>query len=278
MASPAERFLLDFHEAFPGVTAQAFGALPVRCRGATFASSYAALTAVVPPAPAPLVVLDLGCGNGHLLGLLAQRRQPGLALAGLDMSGAELRATPPAVRDAATLILGRAQAVPLDSGGVDVVLSHMALMLMDDIDAVLAETARVLRPGGALAFVVGAGAVPLPAFTVFLGVLDRHLQAVAHPMPRLGDRRFRGEAGIRELLARDFDRVEVDDLEIGRRVTPAGAWASFERMYDLHQLDSEARERARREYLDAVQAHVGADGALDLPQRLRLARALRRKH
>ena len=44
----------------------------------------------------------------------------------------------------------------LATASVDVIVSHMALMLMAPLDEVIREMHRVLRPGGMLAAVVGS--------------------------------------------------------------------------------------------------------------------------
>jgi len=64
MYSAAERFLLDFHQARPGVTEEAFGELAVRRGGRDLRSSYAALAEAVPAHARR--VLDLACGSAPL--------------------------------------------------------------------------------------------------------------------------------------------------------------------------------------------------------------------
>ncbi|MGK5061216.1 hypothetical protein [Janthinobacterium sp. LB3P112] len=73
-----------------GVTSAAFAHLPASSAAGSWTSSYEVLTSLVPAVDRPLTVLDLACGDGHLLGLLAARRQPRLQLLGVDMNQAEL--------------------------------------------------------------------------------------------------------------------------------------------------------------------------------------------
>nr|WP_307819098.1 class I SAM-dependent methyltransferase [Streptomyces sabulosicollis] len=94
-------------------------------------------------------VRDLGCGDGLLLELLA--RADGRRLAGLDLSPRSLALARrrPAL-SAARLEEGRAQALPFADDSFDACVSHLALMLMGEIEQVAAEIARVLCPGGVL--------------------------------------------------------------------------------------------------------------------------------
>lgn len=86
-------------------------------------------------------------------------------MVGIDLSERELaRArTRPELADA-DLRLGRAQRLPFAEDSFDAVVSHMALMLVSEVDQVVAEAARVLRPGGRFAVVVGARDAPRSGF------------------------------------------------------------------------------------------------------------------
>lgn len=143
MASAAERFLIDFHARFPGATGQALGNVAVRCGGRGFASSYELLAAQVPADSKR--VLDVACGDGVLLALIAARC-PGARLAGIDMSAAELAAARTRLGGQAELVECRAQQLPFADGTFDALTSHMALMLMDDMPVVLRELRRVGGP------------------------------------------------------------------------------------------------------------------------------------
>jgi SAM-dependent methyltransferase len=91
-------------------------------------------------------VLDLGAGTGKLTG--------GLVALGLDVTAvepdpdmlAQLSALFPAVR----AVTGKAESIPLADGSVDAVVVGQAFHWFD-WERALAEIARVLRPGGALA-------------------------------------------------------------------------------------------------------------------------------
>ncbi|CAN5243464.1 class I SAM-dependent methyltransferase [soil metagenome] len=87
-------------------------------------------------------VVDLGCGSAPIAELLAKE----VTYIGIDRSAAEL-----AVARDRSLLLVQADArdLPL-TGGVDAVISSMALMLVDPIQPVLRAVAAVLRPGGTL--------------------------------------------------------------------------------------------------------------------------------
>ena len=119
------------------------------------------LVAALDPQPGE-TILELACGPGET-GLLAAR-QIGSAgrLIATDFSPAMIAT---ARRRSQQLGLDNvehrvmdAQAIDLADGSVDGVLCRWGYMLMPDPAAALAETCRVLRPGGRLAFSVWADA------------------------------------------------------------------------------------------------------------------------
>ncbi|WP_223638566.1 class I SAM-dependent methyltransferase [Corallococcus sp. EGB] len=275
MPSPAESYLLDFHARLAGVTSRWFGAAAVEREGVTAPSSYSLLEAVVPGAGRPLTVLDLACGDGHLLELLARRKQPGLSLLGLDMSEHELAAARTRLNGAATLVQGRAQSLPFGEACVDVVLSHLALMLMDDVERVLAELRRVLKPGGRVSIVVGGDLAPGNALEVFAGLMKSLLSAEGVPPFWLGDARVRSADGLRTLFAEGFTDVTVQSLSVLGDGSPQEVWESLLTTYDADRLSPAARASLKASFLQAVEPLRRADGSVPLSWGMRQLTAVR---
>ena len=97
-------------------------------------------------------VLDLGSGGGIDVILSARRVGPtGLAY-GLDMTDEMLALARKNAAEAGTtnaiFLKGIIEDVPLPAESVDVVISNCVINLSTDKSAVLAEIARVLKPGG----------------------------------------------------------------------------------------------------------------------------------
>jgi SAM-dependent methyltransferase len=141
----------EYASSFLGYDAAELAALP-RETTATFAG--VGNPHLVAPLSAGARVADIGCGGGTDL-LLAARHVGSTGRAfGIDMT-AEMRAT--ATRGAEQCGLahvevreGDATDLPLLDGSVDAVLSNGVLNLVPDKAAMIAEIARVLRPGGRL--------------------------------------------------------------------------------------------------------------------------------
>jgi arsenite methyltransferase len=97
-------------------------------------------------------VLDLGSGGGIDVLLSARRVGPAGTVYGLDMTDEMLAlAQRNAEKARATnvhFLKGLIEDVPLPAESVDVVISNCVVNLSTDKPAVLAEIARVLRPGG----------------------------------------------------------------------------------------------------------------------------------
>jgi SAM-dependent methyltransferase len=100
------------------------------------------------------VVLDLGSGGGIDVILSARRVGPTGTVYGLDMTDEMLALARQNAQEAGVtnvhFLKGVIEAVPLPADAVDVVISNCVVNLSVDKAAVLAEVARVLRPGGRL--------------------------------------------------------------------------------------------------------------------------------
>jgi len=98
------------------------------------------------------VVLDLGSGGGIDVLLSARRVGPAGKAYGLDMTEEMLAlARRNAAEAGATnveFLKGQIESIPLPAETIDVVISNCVVNLSPDKEAVLAETFRVLRPGG----------------------------------------------------------------------------------------------------------------------------------
>ncbi|MGQ4512458.1 methyltransferase domain-containing protein [Streptomyces sp. DW26H14] len=245
-ARTQEAFLRAFHAERPAVTAEAFGG----GRGDDGRSSYRILADLVADAPR---VLELGCGDGLLLELLAEGRSPA-DLAGIDLSpeALALARVRPALAGA-ELCEGRAQELPFADGRFDACVSHMALMLMADVGQVATEAARVLAPGGVLACVLGGGAAgDGEAYGMFVGLL-RRLDAKLPGglgVPRLGDRRTRDRAGWEEIFTpAGFGPVEWRTVRIDVSGPAERVWETVACVYDMAPLSADVVAALRTDFL-----------------------------
>jgi SAM-dependent methyltransferase len=100
-------------------------------------------------------VLDIGCGAGTDLLIAARHAGPGGKVIGVDMT--------PAMREQATVAAlkaglwktvevraGNAEALPVEDGTIDVVISNGVINLTVHKGRAFEEISRVLRPGGRL--------------------------------------------------------------------------------------------------------------------------------
>lgn len=97
-------------------------------------------------------VIDIGCGGGQLLGHLAKAVGEDGLVHGLDPSADQLQQASAACADVSNIsFLERpADDTGLDNDSCDAATSTQALEYIPDVDAALAEIARIVRPGGAL--------------------------------------------------------------------------------------------------------------------------------
>jgi arsenite methyltransferase len=142
--------------------AQVFGASlydGAETEGATPTAVSASLGCGVPTAVADLhegeTVLDLGSGAGADVLISARRVGPAGKAIGLDMTDEMLELARANAAQAGVenveFVKGYIEDIPLPDASVDVIVSNCVLNLSGDKPKVLAEAARVLKPGGRLA-------------------------------------------------------------------------------------------------------------------------------
>ena len=98
------------------------------------------------------VVLDLGCAGGFMAESLALR---GAQVTGIDPAAEAIDAARAHARDSGLRIgydVGVGEALPYDSASFDAVVCVDVLEHVADLNKVLAEVARTLRPGGMFLF------------------------------------------------------------------------------------------------------------------------------
>jgi ubiquinone/menaquinone biosynthesis C-methylase UbiE len=99
----------------------------------------------------PQRVLDVGCGPGYLLRLLAARCPQATELAGLDPAPSMIEAAQRAADDRRlTFTAGVAERLPYPDDAFDLVVTTTSFDHWADQQAGLRECARVLVPGGRL--------------------------------------------------------------------------------------------------------------------------------
>ena len=99
-------------------------------------------------------VVDVGCGAGIDSLIAAKKVGPNGRVIGVDMTPSMLKKARQAAEEAELKNVqfreGYAEALPVDDGWTDVVISNGVLNLMPDKAAALEEMNRVLKPGGRL--------------------------------------------------------------------------------------------------------------------------------
>jgi demethylmenaquinone methyltransferase/2-methoxy-6-polyprenyl-1,4-benzoquinol methylase len=124
-------------------------------------------------------LLDLCAGTGDL-GLEAARRVPDLRVVGVDLAGEMLRRGRRKLgRVRYHLVQGDVEWIPLRDGSVDGACVGFGIRNVASLRRVMAETARVLRPGGRFA-ILEFTTPPLPLWQRFYHAYFHHV------LPRIG--------------------------------------------------------------------------------------------
>jgi SAM-dependent methyltransferase len=233
-------------------------------------------------------ILELAAGTGDTGFLAAERLGPRGRLLSTDIApemveAARRRASEVGVTNV-DLALADAQALDLPDDTVDGVLCRWGYMLVPEPAKALAETHRVLKPGGRVALAVWAESDRNPWGTaagralVALGLMD-------HPDP---DAPGPFRLGAEELL---HGLVRGAGLEVAHSEEVAVDWrsASFDEWWEvqsdlsrllsttLAELTPSEAERARQATRKNLERYANAEGALSIPGVCRVVLARRSK-
>lgn len=101
----------------------------------------------------PSVILDLGCGTGAITALLLKKYRRAHIM-GLELAPALVAATQQRASwwQVVRGVVAEPEALPLATASCDLIFSNLALQWCFDLERVIAELKRVLKPGGALLF------------------------------------------------------------------------------------------------------------------------------
>ncbi len=133
-------------------------------------------------------VVEIGCGTGAMFPHYATQLQVTAVEPDASFADKARAAAPPYV----TVVDGRGEALPLADASADAAVVALVLCSVTSPDAVCAEIARVVRPGGAVRLIEHvrspgaiAGALMHAVNPLWLAVNGQHCQMDRDPMPSL---------------------------------------------------------------------------------------------
>lgn len=129
-----------------GWDASAEGWIAAQEGGGDFARRHVLDAPMLAAARGARRALDVGCGEGRFCRMLAAQ---GVRTVGVDPTAA-LLARARALHPEGDYREGRAEALPVEDGAFDLVVSYLTLIDIPDLRSAIPEMARALAPGGRL--------------------------------------------------------------------------------------------------------------------------------
>jgi ubiquinone/menaquinone biosynthesis C-methylase UbiE len=256
-------YLKDWHRRFAG---QRFGFFEQFCleNGTT---SFEALVTAAALRPQQ-TVLDLGCGEGPLLRYV---RRCDVRYIGVDFSAASLTAARQHFGTTdAEFVEADAGQMPLPDASCDVVLSHMALHIMQPVEPALVEVARVLKPNGTLHIFLPAAwrmhsSAEARRFHDVM-TLFQQFKDVSTPM-RVGTGKFATAQSISDTITTGFAgkaTVSFTYADLVMHRPPTEALTPFMWAYAFDLIHDEHKPEAVKTFLTKLIALKDGDGIVRL--------------
>ena len=271
--SDAEQFLLNFHDQNPGCTVQAFG----DCKTPEGSASYDVLTEDLPPG---IRILDLGCGDGFMLERCIDAGHLPDHLFGIDLSPTELAlARQRSKLNGVQLKQARVQVIPHADASLDVVLSHLVLMLVGPVAPVISEIARVLKPGASVRAIMGGGPAVVSdnAIELFIECLNA-CACNSEPLPQMGDTQLRKPGGLHAVFAADgrFKDIQVKPVYVSKRAPFDEVWIMMNTLYEMQELSTSSRALLKDTFRARCKSICDVEGLLTCTWALTRVSARRR--
>lgn len=232
-----------------------------------------AVAALLPLRGAAVVDVACGTGNAALAAAAAGAHVTGVDVTAELVAIAERKARAAGV--SASWVTADAADTGLPGGSFDAAVSNMGVIFVEPA-RVVAEVARLLRPGGALGF---SSWVPDPANPFFRPIAEvlGPQKNSAHSPDQWGD-----PETVADRLAADFDDLRIESRTLTWQLGTVEQAVDFvARESPLHVsvlggVDEATRRRLLTAFGTVMRAHAGADGMVSYDSPYLVATALRR--
>ena len=254
--------LIEAHKIAPSMTPNGFSAF----KSDKGLNSYELLAETIEcPLSGKATIVDLACGDGHLIPYLLKKVDENSRIYGVDMSEGELSVARALIKDArVTFKKAKAQNLPLPDQSADHVVCHMAFMLMLPIEPVVQEISRVLKPDGTFSAVVGSRL----STDLWAEIQKLTFQFIDSKYPKIretrsGDPRVGTLEGLRELFKPVLGFGEPSaplEFSLNMKVTPEGIWNFMKDMYFVGMLPEPEKVELKTALVSLGKDNMGAEG------------------
>lgn len=231
-------------------------------------SRYYGCGLVAPPLLDGLRVLDLGCGSGRDVYLLAQLVGAGGAVVGVDMTPEQLEVARRHA-DHHAEVFGHANVrflegrieqldeLPLEPGSFDLVISNCVINLSADKLAVLSGVRRLLKPGGEFFFADVYADRRVPEALRHDPVL--HGECLSGALYWNDFLRLARQAGFADPRLVDDRRLEITDPELAARTGAIRFFSATYRLFNIEALEDSCEDHGQAViYRGSIAGHPDA--------------------
>jgi SAM-dependent methyltransferase len=218
-------------------------------------------------------VLDIATGSGEPALTVARAVGPSGHIVAVDMSAGMLAIARERIEAAdltnVELVESDAESLLLDAHSFDAVLCRWGLMFMPDLDGLLDELHRALKPGGRIATAVWSSGDKVPICSLARDAI-RQITGITPP-PNAPDPLKLADTSIleRALVGAGFRDVSIERLAVTFQFASADEFADFRSAIGgtraaFAKHPDEVRRQLREAMVNPARAHAGPDGVVRL--------------
>jgi len=258
-------YLKQAHHEAPGMTPHAFDDF----KASNGQNSYQVLAKTLGKLSSKQVrILDLACGDGHLIPFIQKMAEEPAQILGVDMSADELEIAKTKKFGSNVIFkCEMANSISESSNSFDAILCHMALMLMTPIEPVVLELYRLLRPNGLIASVVGSSPSELSFNMTYRKILNGFIKE-KYPKfiaPVTGDQRINTQKDLQSVFPESkFYDLKAENICLFKDIQPMESWNYFKDMYLVTILPDKEKAELRSRIVAAAEDAKNSSNLLTL--------------
>jgi 2-polyprenyl-3-methyl-5-hydroxy-6-metoxy-1,4-benzoquinol methylase len=250
---------MGVHRLHPGLTEHSFGA----ARTKDGLSSYECLCNFMAPLPG-MTVIDLACGNGVMCEILSARVGPHGQVIGIDLNEAELKMASNRIQSERNIHLFQESAdqLSIHNASADMVVCHMAFMLLTPLKSVVSEISRVLKSGATFGAVIPMFKQSDELFQRCTESLHSALLAETHQAGALSSNvvKMDCESDLRHIFsdgARFRHDISIRSIDVSVTDTPDNlVKLTLPGFYQYHLLSMRARRQVEITWTDLFKKNI----------------------
>ena len=207
-------------------------------------------------------LVDLGSGRSELLSYI--RKNFAGKYTGIDQSQREIDIANTIDDNHAEFICSSTESIPLASETASTAISHMFFHMLIDPKPTIKETARILKNGGELIFLIRNPSPPSGVHSEIAKYIRSEIESTRPDLFKIFlQHRPMNEERVSNIFKVSFSTVETKNIELHRFITPEEGFNMWNGMFPLTQLTEKEKRPIAQKILNILDKKSDINGQIN---------------